>query len=240
MKAIIQSTMSFLEPRFSTDFLKATDHSGCALVAGYSGLSEPEQFETASDGPTGRLVAILYADIAERPGATTADDIEACQRLLKARQIFKSCIAAFQGKLAHFTGDSVLAEFSDVESAVQCAANVQIAMRKRNACLRHDRQVRFRIGINLCEVSMDQIDQFDCAVNLVAQLERLAQSGGICVSRSARESLHDRSKLRFVSLGKRHLQNLREPVEAFWIEMDKSRVFDVDRAKSEHSLALVS
>ncbi len=240
MKSLVQTTVSYLDNLFSVDRIHSAQDTYATIVAGYSCLSEPDWSESRIAGKNCRQVAILYADVADSSRLTAEGEPTTCHRLINGKKIFKACISTFQGKLAYFTGDVALAEFKNVDDAIECAANVQITMRKGNACLKADQQIRYRIGIGLCEVDSGQADYFDRAVQLAARLEGLARSGGICVSRAARESLRDKSRVRFVSLGKRYLHRQREPVEALWIELNRSRVFDMDTIENDHSAALVS
>jgi class 3 adenylate cyclase len=55
-------------------------------------------------------------------------------------------------------GDNLLAEFSSVVDAVQCAVAVQSEIQTRNAELAETRRMEFRIGINLGDV-IDEEDR---------------------------------------------------------------------------------
>jgi adenylate cyclase len=77
----------------------------------------------------------------------------------------------------------MLVEFPSVVDAVRAAAEVQRAMVDRDADLREDRQIKFRVGINLGDVVADEEDIFGDGVNVAARLEALAEPGGIRISR---------------------------------------------------------
>jgi adenylate cyclase len=49
-------------------------------------------------------------------------------------------------------GDNVLADFSSVVDAVQCAVEIQQVLRAKNAMMPENRRVEFRMGINLGDV----------------------------------------------------------------------------------------
>jgi len=57
----------------------------------------------------------------------------------------------------------------------------------RNANIPEDHRIRFRIGINLGDIIIDEGDLFGDGVNVAARLEALAEPGEICVSASVRE-----------------------------------------------------
>ena len=81
---------------------------------------------------------------------------------------------------------------SSVTEAVQCAAEIQRRMARRNADMPPARWIQFRIGINLGDVIIEDGDIFGDGVNVAARLEGLAEAGGICVSQAVRDQIGDR------------------------------------------------
>ena len=69
---------------------------------------------------------------------------------------------------------------------------IQEDLAVRNAELTEDRRMRFRIGINVGDVMVEDDDLFGDGVNVAARLEGLAEPGGICLSRAARDQVQDR------------------------------------------------
>ena len=162
-------------------------------------------------------MAILYADIVDYSRLTEQDEDKTHIRVRACLRAIHDLTKLHRGRIAHLAGDAILAEFKDAASALRCAINFQLTIRQRNANFGSREQIRFRIGINYGEVNTDHGDIYGKAVNIAARLEGLASSGGICVSRSLRESLEKQSHFRFFNLGKRHLKNISTPVEVFWI-----------------------
>lgn len=216
MKTLISKLVSMIRAKTKRIQLVSGRHHADALIAGYSPPRETETEMELDRKPAG----ILYADIADYARLTEEDEEGTHRRLIESMEIMKAEIAANNGRVAHWAGDGILAEFEDAESALRCAVSVQLASRLWNADLDLPRQVRFRIGINFGEVIADRGDIFGKAVNLTARLEGLACSGGICVSKSVQAALAERPEFEFVALGKRHVKNISEPVEVFWIEVE--------------------
>ena len=208
--------------------MPATATSTCfgneVIVSGYS-EAQPDDAGTGSADQLGRRrVGILYADIAAYSRMSEADEEGTHLRLIESMKIMDSFVCALNGRIVHTADDVILAECGDVGSALLCAVKVQLAAREINARLPMNQQVLFRIGVNFGDVISDNGEIYGNAVNLTARLEKLAESGGICVSESVRAELEGKSDFRFVALGKQYVKNISEPVQAFWIEIDAHRV----------------
>jgi adenylate cyclase len=224
MRSLIQTTISFLRGEGKKAVEPQNVNLTDVIVSGYS--TESIDRERCSDIPglTHKHAGIFYADIANYTRLTEQDEDGTHRRLVEAMGIIMSIAAANDGRVAHLAGDAILAEFKDADSALHCAINVQIAARQWNANIPADEQVLFRIGVNFGDVIYDQGDIYGNAVNLAARLEKLAYSGGICVSESVRLKLENDASFKFVAMGKQYVKNISEPVQVFWIEFDSQQV----------------
>ena len=79
--------------------------------------------------PTRQLVAIMFTDIVGYSSVMSQDEDTALQLLEKNRQIHKTEIQEFNGRLLKEMGDGILASFSTVSEAVNCARKIQEACR---------------------------------------------------------------------------------------------------------------
>ena len=80
-------------------------------------------------------------------------------------------------------------------------AEVQRALIDREPNVPEMSRIRFRIGINLGDVIVEEHDIFGDGVNIAARLETLAEPGGICISRVVRDQVRDRLDYAFEDLG---------------------------------------
>jgi len=121
---------------------------------------------------TRRLAAILAADVAGYSRLMGADE-EGTHERLKAhiRDLIEPKIAQHRGRVVKNTGDGFLAEFQSVVHAVRCAVEVQRGMVDREPDIPEERRIRFRIGINLGDVIVEEHDIFGVGVNVAARLE---------------------------------------------------------------------
>lgn len=167
-----------------------------------------------------KLAAIFYADVAGYSRLTGVDEEGTHRRLSACLDLISQTVEGGGGRIVHYAGDAVLADFPSVVDAVSCAASVQRELREQNAPLPRDRRVEFRIGINLGEVMVDRNDIYGDGVNVAARLESLADAGGICVSESVFNQLGDKLDVDYEFLGRRTVKNIATPVSAYRILLD--------------------
>ena len=132
-------------------------------------------------------------------------------------QLIEPEVAAHSGRVVKLMGDGVLVEFASVVDAVECAVAIQQHMAARNADLSEERRIVFRIGINVGDIIIEGDDIYGDGVNVAARLEALAEPGGICISRSAREQVQNKIPISFADLGERTLKNIERPVHVYYV-----------------------
>jgi hypothetical protein len=131
------------------------------------------------------------------------------------RSITDELIADHGGRIFNTAGDSVLAEFASVFSAIECAIGIQRELAKANQPIEEARRLRFRIGINVGDVMVKDGDIFGDGVNIAARLEGLAKPGGICISRGVRDHIRHKVAHKFEDLGEQAVKNIAQPVRCF-------------------------
>src|SRR6516165_3802237 len=170
---------------------------------------------------TRRLAAILAADVAGYSRLMGMDEEGTHERLkTHFRQLVEPKIEEHQGRVVKNTGDGLLAEFPSVVDAVRCAAEVQRGMIDREPMVSDERRIRFRIGVNLGDVIVEDGDIFGDGVNVAARLEALAEPGGICVSGTVRDPVRDRLPYALDDLGEQSVKNIARPVRVYALRPD--------------------
>ena len=168
-----------------------------------------------------RLAAILAADVVGYSRLVEQDE----SGTLAAMQARFSTVVAplltrHQGRVFKRTGDGLLAEFSSVVNAVQCAIELQKNMAAANAAVPAAEALVFRIGVNLGDVVIDGDDIHGDGVNVAARLESIADPGGACISGSVFEQVDRRFEVRWEDLGQRALKNIARPVRVYRLAPD--------------------
>ena len=105
---------------------------------------------------TRRLAAILAADVAGYSRLMGADEEGTHERLqAHRRELIEPKIREHSGRIVNTAGDGILAEFPSLVDAVRCGAELQRAMIDREAGIPEDRRIRFRVGMNLGDVIVE-------------------------------------------------------------------------------------
>jgi class 3 adenylate cyclase/pimeloyl-ACP methyl ester carboxylesterase len=163
-----------------------------------------------------RLAAVLAADVVGYSRLMGTDEVGTLNALkAHRRELVNPAITEHHGRIVKTTGDGMLLEFASVVDAVAFAVKVQRAMASRNAAIPEDKQIVFRIGINVGDIIIDGDDIFGDGVNIAARLEALCEPGGVCISRAANEQIRDKLSLSFADLGEQAVKNIARAVGVY-------------------------
>jgi class 3 adenylate cyclase len=174
-----------------------------------------------------RLSAILAADVAGYSRLMHNDE-EATHVRLSAllTDVLLPAIGEHGGRIVKNTGDGFLAEFSSAVEAVRAAVQFQARINELTLDDVADRQIAFRVGINIGDVIVEPNDIFGDGVNIAARLESIAEAGGICISSAAYEQVRGKVPVEFTDLGEQTLKNIARPILAYAVSLNAN----LDRA----------
>ena len=163
-----------------------------------------------------RLAAIVAADIAGYARLVDGDEEGTLQSLRAHRhELIDPAIEHHGGRIANTAGDSMLLEFASAVDAVRAMLAIQLGMADRNQGIDEDRQIRFRIGVNVGDVVAQGGDLLGEGVNIAARLEGLAAPGGICLSATAFDYVDGKVDAPFADGGMHTVKNIARPVHVW-------------------------
>jgi class 3 adenylate cyclase len=170
-----------------------------------------------------KLAAIVAADIAGYSRLVGQDE-EAVLRALRAhrRELIDPLIDEHGGRIANTAGDSLLVEFPSAVDALRSVLAIQQGMADRNRHIDADRQIRFRVGINIGDVVAEGDDLMGDGVNVAARLEEISEPGGIYISRSVHEHVAGKFAQVFDDLGHRKVKNIPHLVHVYRVHLADS------------------
>lgn len=166
-----------------------------------------------------KLRAIFSADVKGYSVLMANDDASTIQTLKDYREIMSRIIVKQHGRVVDAVGDNMLAEFESAVAAVQSAVQIQNKLKKKNADLPSDKQLIFRIGINIGDIIEDDKNLYGDGVNIAARIESIAEPGGICISRGVYDQVKKLLKLNYEYIGEHSVKNISEPVRVYKISI---------------------
>jgi class 3 adenylate cyclase len=163
-----------------------------------------------------KLTAVVHADMVGYSRLIGLDDAGTVRRLRMLRKaLIDPTIREHAGTIIDSAGDSLLITFDSIDGAVRCAVKVQQQVPVYDGDQPADRAIRFRIGVTIGDVIVDDMGCHGDGVNIAARLQVECPVGGICVSRAVRDHMHGRHNFNFEELGPLTLKNIARPVDAF-------------------------
>ncbi len=163
-----------------------------------------------------QLAAIMFTDIAGYTALMGEDEQKAFEMLNKNRRLQKPIIEQYGGKWIKEIGDGVLATFSTVTDAVNCACSII----KKCA---HVEGLQLRIGIHQAEVIFENNDVFGDGVNIASRLQSIAPIGGICISETVRNNVNNRKDIKTSFIKEETLKHVKEPVRIYEVVVEHNQ-----------------
>jgi adenylate cyclase len=167
-----------------------------------------------------KLSGILSADAVGYSRLMQEDEASTIRNLEDSKRLMSELIQQFKGRVVDAPGDNLLAEFSSVVDATECAVKIQQELKTKNEGLPDNQKMNFRIGVNLGDVVEEADRIYGDGVNIAARLEGLAEPGGICVSRTAFDHVKNKLKIGYEYLGEHRVKNIAEPVRVYRILLE--------------------
>jgi adenylate cyclase len=166
-----------------------------------------------------KLTTILSADAVGYSRMMGADEAATLATLRSYRAAIATLVEKYRGRIVGTAGDSLLAEFASVVRGVECAVALQREIAERNAALPVERQMRFRVGVNLGDVMVEKDDLYGDGVNIAARLQALAEPGGILISGPVFDQVRDKLSLGFDFLGDKAVKNIATEVSVYRVQL---------------------
>jgi len=183
-----------------------------------------------------KLTTIFCADVQDYTRLMGKDEEGTLATLRRYRDAMTRLIEAHGGRVINTWGDGVFAEFPSVVEAVRAAIDVQNELAGYNAAMDTERQMLFRIGLNLGDVIADGNDLYGDGVNIAARLQSRAAAGGIVISNTVYDQVRNKVAVGFDFLGQLEVKNIEGGVPSYAVRVGGVQVVDTsvdDRARPQ-------
>ena len=165
----------------------------------------------------------MFTDQVGYTALTEKNETVALQLLEEQGRLLTSIFPRFGGKVIKTIGDGFLVEFSSAVEAVRCAVEIQGKMSELNLARDESMRSPIRIGIHVGDIVHRRGDIFGDGVNVASRIEKIAESGGICITQQVVDHVHKKVDLEFVRMGRRELKNVLQPVEVYRVLLPQEK-----------------
>ena len=161
-----------------------------------------------AESKTRRKIAVILAtDVVSFSTKMEENEEQTLKNLKVCRNIIDELIEEHHGRIFNTAGDSILAEFQSAVEAVICGSEFQNTIKERNNSVSLEKQMEFRLGINMGDVVIEGDNLYGEGVNVAARLEALAQPGGVCLSKNVHDIVNKKTNFKFHDLGEQTVKN---------------------------------
>src|SRR5664279_4653671 len=164
-----------------------------------------------------QLAVILFTDIVGYTALMGEDEQGAFDMLQLNRGIQKPLIEHYGGTWIKEIGDGVLASFTTVTDAVECACAIL------KACVNVP-GLELRMGIHLGEVIFEKGDVFGDGVNIASRLQSNAPVGGIWVSETIHNNVVNKRGIVTQFVKEVYLKNVKEIVRIYEVNIEQTKI----------------
>lgn len=169
-----------------------------------------------------KLTTIFSADVQDYTRLMGADEEGTLATLKRYRDAMGAIIDSHNGRVINTWGDGLIAEFASVVEAVRAAVDTQNELAGFNTARPAEKQMQFRIGINLGDVIEVGDDIYGDGVNIAARLQSSAPPGGIVISSTVYDQVRNKVPVGFDFLGQLEVKNVAEGVPSYAVRIGEA------------------
>ena len=156
---------------------------------------------STEDTSTRKLTAIMFIDMVGYTAMMQKDEPKTQGLVKRQRELTKPLVVKHSGEVLRYVGDGTLCTFRSAIEAVNCALDIQKALKEED-------EMNLRIGIHIGDIVFEGDDIYGDGVNVASRIEPLAEPGGICISHQVYENIKNQPGIKVNYLGEKVLKNV--------------------------------
>ncbi|KUJ81110.1 adenylyl cyclase [Ruegeria profundi] len=169
---------------------------------------------------TQKLGAVLFADVVGYSRLMSENELDTYNALKSLiSQLEQSC-ARFQGRVVEVRGDGILALFETATSAVEFGIELHRIASQHNQTRPETQRIKFRAGVHLGEILIDDRGIHGDNVNIAARLQEIAEPERVYVSSAVYDQVCNRLRYGYEFLGPKQLKNILAPVSTYCVRSE--------------------
>ena len=156
-----------------------------------------------------QIAIILAADVVNYSLMMGEDEVATVGIIRELREThLEPVVTRHGGRVLKRMGDGWILAFNSVTEAVECAIEVQTALKDHP-------KIKLRMGVHMGDILEDNVDFYGAGVNIAARLQNEAPPCGLLVSADIHRQLSGDLASRFVDAGKFRLKNIAQLVNGY-------------------------
>ncbi|MFW8635152.1 tetratricopeptide repeat protein [Cribrihabitans pelagius] len=166
------------------------------------------------------LGAVLFADVVGYARLMSYNEIDTYSTLKSLLVELETACEEHDGRVVAIRGDGVLALFGHAADAVRFGVELHRIAGRSNQSRPPAQHIRFRAGVHLGEILMDDRGIHGDNVNIAARLQEIAEPGRVFVSAAVYEQIRDQLRFGYEFLGAQALKNIARPVATYCVRSE--------------------
>ena len=162
-----------------------------------------------------KMAAIFAADVVGYSKLMAENEKLTLFRLKETRKTTDPIIQKLGGRIFSTAGDSIMAEFASPVDAVEAAIEIQKKITLTSAEISDGIVIKFRIGINLGDIMVQDNNLYGDNVNIAARLESISKPQEICISEKVFQEIKNKVNVNFNFIGTKKLKNISEKINVY-------------------------
>ncbi len=170
--------------------------------------------------PKQKLGAVLFADVVGYSRLMSENEIDTYNALKALLAQLEDICKKYDGEVIEVRGDGILALFDTATSAVEFSVELHRVTASQNQGREATQQIKFRAGVHLGEVLIDDRGIHGDNVNIAARLQEIAEPERVYVSSAVYEQIRNRLRYGYEFLGPKQLKNILLPVATYCVRSE--------------------
>ncbi len=167
-----------------------------------------------------KLGAVLFADVVGYSRLMSENEFDTYNALKSLLSKLESASAQYDGDVVEVRGDGIFMLFETATSAVEFGVELHRIAAQHNADRAPEQQIKFRAGVHLGEVMLDERGVHGDNVNIAARLQEIAEPERVYVSSAVYEQIRNRLRYGYEFLGPKQLKNILSPVPTYCVRSE--------------------
>lgn len=169
---------------------------------------------------TQKLGAVLFADVVGYSRLMNENELDTYSALKSLLSRLEDTCTQYQGTIVEVRGDGILALFDTATSAVEFSVELHRIAAEHNQKRDKDHRIKFRAGVHMGEVLLDERGVHGDNVNIAARLQEIAEPERVFISAAVYEQIRNRLRYGYEFLGPKHLKNILAPVATYCVRSE--------------------